>query len=183
MRHRTCAPQFQISMPGSPPPPQHLADPPPLADHKGRHLGQFNHHNLSRLGDVVRHVGDRHYQAESPALAFAKHRIVEIPRGFAIDGDQRKLGEILPALQSSLRTFSGSFRAWALASAEARGGARACAHLDLLSDMRWINTQVASIGYDALPQSEDSGGRSGRTIDQAPGKEPGEDHARTVGAC
>ncbi|MDR2788296.1 MAG: hypothetical protein LBD06_08055, partial [Candidatus Accumulibacter sp.] len=31
------------------------------------------------------------------------------------------------------------------------------AHLDLISDMRWINTQVASIGYDALPASEDSG--------------------------
>jgi phosphate:Na+ symporter len=31
------------------------------------------------------------------------------------------------------------------------------AHLDLIADMRWINTQVASIGYDALPASEDSG--------------------------
>lgn len=31
------------------------------------------------------------------------------------------------------------------------------AHLDLLSDMRWINTQVSSIGYDALPETETSG--------------------------
>jgi hypothetical protein len=31
------------------------------------------------------------------------------------------------------------------------------AHLDLIADMRWINTQVASIGYDVLPASEDSG--------------------------
>jgi phosphate:Na+ symporter len=31
------------------------------------------------------------------------------------------------------------------------------AHLELIADMRWINTQVASIGYDALPASEDSG--------------------------
>jgi phosphate:Na+ symporter len=31
------------------------------------------------------------------------------------------------------------------------------AHLDLIADMRWINTQVASIGYDVLPDSEDSG--------------------------
>ena len=31
------------------------------------------------------------------------------------------------------------------------------AHLDLISDMRWINTQVASIGYDVLPEKEDSG--------------------------
>ena len=31
------------------------------------------------------------------------------------------------------------------------------AHLDLISDLRWINTQVASIGYDVLPASEDSG--------------------------
>lgn len=31
------------------------------------------------------------------------------------------------------------------------------AHLDLLADMRWINTQIASIGYDALPESEESG--------------------------
>jgi phosphate:Na+ symporter len=31
------------------------------------------------------------------------------------------------------------------------------AHLDLIADLRWINTQVASVGYDALPASEDSG--------------------------
>jgi phosphate:Na+ symporter len=31
------------------------------------------------------------------------------------------------------------------------------AHLELIADMRWINTQVASIGYDVLPASEDSG--------------------------
>ena len=31
------------------------------------------------------------------------------------------------------------------------------AHLELIADLRWINTQVASIGYDALPASEDSG--------------------------
>ena len=31
------------------------------------------------------------------------------------------------------------------------------AHLDLISDLRWINTQVASIGYDVLPVSESSG--------------------------
>ena len=31
------------------------------------------------------------------------------------------------------------------------------AHLDLIADMRWINTQMASIGYDVLPDSEDSG--------------------------
>ena len=31
------------------------------------------------------------------------------------------------------------------------------AHLDLISDLRWINTQVASIGYDVLPASESSG--------------------------
>lgn len=28
------------------------------------------------------------------------------------------------------------------------------AHLELISDMRWINTQVASVGYDALPQND-----------------------------
>jgi phosphate:Na+ symporter len=31
------------------------------------------------------------------------------------------------------------------------------AHLDLISDMRWINTQVSSIGYDVLPEAESSG--------------------------
>lgn len=31
------------------------------------------------------------------------------------------------------------------------------AHLDLISDMRWINTQVSSIGYEVLPDSENSG--------------------------
>ena len=31
------------------------------------------------------------------------------------------------------------------------------AHLDLISDLRWINTQVASIGYDALPEAKVTG--------------------------
>lgn len=35
--------------------------------------------------------------------------------------------------------------------------ASSSAHLDLISDMRWINTQVCSIGYDVLPETEDSG--------------------------
>ena len=42
------------------------------------------------------------------------------------------------------------------------------AHLDLLSDMRWINTQVASIGYDALPQSEDSGDEAAEQLIKHP---------------
>ena len=42
------------------------------------------------------------------------------------------------------------------------------AHLDLLSDMRWINTQVASIGYDALPQSEDSGDEASEQLIKHP---------------
>ena len=35
--------------------------------------------------------------------------------------------------------------------------ASSSAHLDLISDMRWINTQVSSIAYDVLPETEDSG--------------------------
>ena len=31
------------------------------------------------------------------------------------------------------------------------------AHLDLISDIRWINTQVSSIGYDVLPETEAAG--------------------------
>ena len=31
------------------------------------------------------------------------------------------------------------------------------AHLDLISELRWINTQISSIGYDVLPQSEAAG--------------------------
>jgi phosphate:Na+ symporter len=31
------------------------------------------------------------------------------------------------------------------------------AHLELIADLRWINTQVASVGYDALPTNEDLG--------------------------
>ena len=31
------------------------------------------------------------------------------------------------------------------------------AHLDLISDIRWINTQVSSIGYDVLPEVEAAG--------------------------
>jgi phosphate:Na+ symporter len=38
------------------------------------------------------------------------------------------------------------------------------AHLELIADMRWINSQVASIGYDALPASEDSGDRTAERL-------------------
>jgi phosphate:Na+ symporter len=31
------------------------------------------------------------------------------------------------------------------------------AHLDLIADMRWINTQISSIAYDVLPETEGSG--------------------------
>ena len=31
------------------------------------------------------------------------------------------------------------------------------AHLDLISDLRWMSTQISSIGYDVLPESESSG--------------------------
>ena len=31
------------------------------------------------------------------------------------------------------------------------------AHLDLLSELRWINTQISSIGYDVLPEAEAAG--------------------------
>lgn len=34
---------------------------------------------------------------------------------------------------------------------------RSSAHLDLIPDMRWINTQVASIGNDVLPETDASG--------------------------
>lgn len=34
------------------------------------------------------------------------------------------------------------------------------AHLDLISDMRWINTQVSSIGYEVLPEAEGTGDES-----------------------
>lgn len=31
------------------------------------------------------------------------------------------------------------------------------AHLDLISDLRWISTQISSVGYDVLPDNESSG--------------------------
>ena len=31
------------------------------------------------------------------------------------------------------------------------------AHLDLISELRWINTQIASIAYDVLPEAEAAG--------------------------
>ena len=31
------------------------------------------------------------------------------------------------------------------------------AHLDLISDLRWISTQISSIGYDVLPESDSPG--------------------------
>ncbi len=42
------------------------------------------------------------------------------------------------------------------------------AHLDLISDLRWINTQVASIGYDVLPESEDSGDKAAEQLIKHP---------------
>lgn len=42
------------------------------------------------------------------------------------------------------------------------------AHLDLISDLRWINTQVASIGYDVLPESEDSGDEAAEKLIKHP---------------
>lgn len=42
------------------------------------------------------------------------------------------------------------------------------AHLDLISDMRWINTQVSSIGYDVQPEAEGSGDEAAeRLIERA----------------
>ena len=37
------------------------------------------------------------------------------------------------------------------------------AHLDLISDIRWINTQVSSIGYDVLPEVEAAGDEMAET--------------------
>jgi phosphate:Na+ symporter len=38
------------------------------------------------------------------------------------------------------------------------------AHLDLIADMRWVNTQVSSIAYDALPDNEDSGDKAAEQL-------------------
>jgi len=42
------------------------------------------------------------------------------------------------------------------------------AHLDLISDMRWINTQVSSIGYDVLPEAEGSGDEAAEKLIASP---------------
>ena len=46
----------------------------------------------------MRYVGDRHQQAKSLALFFAKHCIVEISGGLAVDGDERVVAQVLPTL-------------------------------------------------------------------------------------
>ncbi len=38
------------------------------------------------------------------------------------------------------------------------------AHLDLISELRWINTQITSIGYDVLPPNEDSGDQTAEKL-------------------
>ena len=43
---------------------------------------------------VVTHVGDRHDEAQAPGVRLGIHRIVEIARIVAIDGDERKLAQI-----------------------------------------------------------------------------------------
>jgi len=42
------------------------------------------------------------------------------------------------------------------------------AHLDLISDMRWINTQVSSIGYDVFPEAENSGDEAAEKLIVSP---------------
>ena len=38
------------------------------------------------------------------------------------------------------------------------------AHLDLIADIRWLNTQISSIGYDVLPESETSGDAAAESL-------------------
>ena len=42
----------------------------------------------------MRDIGDRDQQAKTLALAFAIHRVVEVARGFAVDGDKRQVAQI-----------------------------------------------------------------------------------------
>lgn len=42
------------------------------------------------------------------------------------------------------------------------------AHLDLIADIRWINTQISSIGYEALPESESSGDEAAEKLIEHP---------------
>jgi phosphate:Na+ symporter len=42
------------------------------------------------------------------------------------------------------------------------------AHLELIAGMRWIHSQLASIGYDVLPASEDSGDRTAERLIKHP---------------
>ena len=46
---------------------------------------------------------------------------------------------------------------WRLSNDVSNALASSSAHLDLIADLRWLNTQISSIGYDVLPESEDSG--------------------------
>ncbi len=48
-------------------------------------------------GHIVRHVGNRHQQTVTAALALAIHRVVEVLGRLAVDGDQRQRGQVLAA--------------------------------------------------------------------------------------
>jgi len=49
--------------------------------------------------DVVAHVGDRDPELEAAAHALAVHRVVEVLRGLAVDGDERELAQVPAALE------------------------------------------------------------------------------------
>jgi len=42
------------------------------------------------------------------------------------------------------------------------------AHLDLIADIRWINTQISSIGYETLPDTENSGDAAAEKLIEHP---------------
>ena len=69
---------------------------------------------LLRLGiqrvaglDIVTHIRDRHDQSEFAAtMGFAIHRVVEVARGFAVDGHQRQAAQI----KTAFAVFRGDHR-------------------------------------------------------------------------
>jgi hypothetical protein len=55
----------------------------------------------------VAYVGDRHPQAKALAFASAEHRVVEVFRGFAVDGDEREAAQILSSAKVLLANRIG----------------------------------------------------------------------------
>jgi hypothetical protein len=77
--------------------------------HRGAALDRVFVERVARL-DVVAHVGNRDDQAVAVGAAdldrLAVHRVVEVARVFAVDGDQRHIAQVDAVLEVGVAHFT-----------------------------------------------------------------------------